>query len=348
MSQKTLCDCNQGRLPCTCNPQSPEAQQQQDQNAARQRIAVLENAYIRAGEREHELRVKLHAAKQKLAEMDTLFGAYGDTLRPFLALMVRELKANSHKGDRDGWLGMTAATAFNEITHHHDKLGEALSALDYPQISEYAADVANCCMMLLDVMGLLSANAEPSAGTCIDSNPCGGPAEQPAPVADQWPKLEKPALVGAGRFSVGLSARLVVEAAQRHYEYEITPENETLRIATGQNFLALLAQLEQLRGLRPAVPPRPPEGNGLPRYGLRWNGPQQPLATPMDDGYWTPWHLANELRKDAERYQWLRSRDLETIRHGGVFAGITPQNIVLNEETLDDSIDAAMAKEVQP
>lgn len=174
------------------------------------------------------------------------------------------------------------------------------------------------------------------------------PAEQPVLASDQWPKLEKPALVGAGRFSIGLSARLVVEAAQRHYEYETTPENETLRIATGENFLALLAQLEQLRGLRPAVPPRPPEGNGLPRYGLRWNGPQQPLATPMDDGYWTPWHLANELLKDAERYQWLRSRDLETISHGGVFAGLTPQNMVLNEETLDEAVDAAMAKEVQP
>lgn len=171
------------------------------------------------------------------------------------------------------------------------------------------------------------------------------PADQPVLASDQWPKLEKPALVGAGRFSVGLSARLVVEAAQRHYEYEITPENETLRIATGQNFGALLEQLEQLRGLRPAVPPRPPEGNGLPRYGLRWNGPQQPLATPMDDGYWTPWHLANELRKDAERYQWLRSRNLETISHGGVFAGITPQNMVLNEETLDEAVDAARAQE---
>ncbi|WP_421547849.1 hypothetical protein [Pseudomonas sp. QD4] len=166
--------------------------------------------------------------------------------------------------------------------------------------------------------------------------------------AAQWPKLDKPALVGAGRFSAGLSARLVVEAAQRHYEYEITSENETLRIATGENFLALLAQLEQLRGLRPALPPRPPEGNGLPRYGLRWNGPQQPLATPMDDGYWTPWHLANEMRKDGERYRWLRSRDLETINQGGVFAGITPQNMVLNEETLDEAVDAAMAKEVQP
>ena len=50
------------------------------------------------------------------------------------------------------------------------------------------------------------------------------------------------------------------------------------------------------------------------------------------------------LRKDTERYQWLRSRDLETISHGGVFAGITPHNMVLNEETLD----AARAQKVQP
>ncbi|PNG40237.1 hypothetical protein A1395_06215 [Pseudomonas protegens] len=135
------------------------------------------------------------------------------------------------------------------------------------------------------------------------------PAEQPVLASDQWPKLEKPALVGAGRFSIGLSARLVVEAAQRHYEYETTPENETLRIATGENFLALLAQLEQLRGLRPAVPPRPPEGNGLPRYGLRWNGPQQPLATPMDDGYWTPWHLAAHQQTQSFQAQFSALRE---------------------------------------
>lgn len=53
-------------------------------------------------------------------------------------------------------------------------------------------------------------------------------------------------------------------------------------------------------------------------------------------------------RKDAERYRWLRSRDLETISQGGVFAGITPQNMVLNEETLDQAVDAAMTTELMP
>ncbi|MDM9555578.1 hypothetical protein QU926_18310 [Pseudomonas asiatica] len=52
---------------------------------------------------------------------------------------------------------------------------------------------------------------------------------------------------------------------------------------------------------------------------------------------------APQLRLDAERYRWLRSRDLETISKGGVFAGLTPDNLVLNEETLDQAIDAAMA-----
>jgi hypothetical protein len=51
---------------------------------------------------------------------------------------------------------------------------------------------------------------------------------------------------------------------------------------------------------------------------------------------------AENLRKDAERYRWLRSRDLDTISDGGVFAGMTPQNMVLNEETLDEAVDSAM------
>lgn len=53
---------------------------------------------------------------------------------------------------------------------------------------------------------------------------------------------------------------------------------------------------------------------------------------------------APQLRLDAGRYRWLRSRDLESISQGGVFAGMTPDNLVLNEETLDQAIDAAMRK----
>lgn len=49
------------------------------------------------------------------------------------------------------------------------------------------------------------------------------------------------------------------------------------------------------------------------------------------------------VARNAERYEYLRGRDLETIRNGGVFAGMTPANVVLNGEDLDAAIDAAMA-----
>ncbi|MER1204008.1 hypothetical protein AAA625_15445 [Pseudomonas aeruginosa] len=51
----------------------------------------------------------------------------------------------------------------------------------------------------------------------------------PAQAEQHWPKLEKPAQVGAIRFHAGLSSRLVVEAAQRLYEFESTPEQEAER-----------------------------------------------------------------------------------------------------------------------
>lgn len=50
-------------------------------------------------------------------------------------------------------------------------------------------------------------------------------------------------------------------------------------------------------------------------------------------------------RGDAARYRWLRARDLETLNQGGVFAGLTPMNVVLNGADLDQAIDAAIAAE---
>ncbi|EPG3431808.1 hypothetical protein R4Q84_000095 [Pseudomonas aeruginosa] len=58
----------------------------------------------------------------------------------------------------------------------------------------------------------------------------------PAQAEQHWPKLEKPAQVGAIRFQAGLSSRLVVEAAQRLYEFESTPEQEAERIERLQAF----------------------------------------------------------------------------------------------------------------
>ncbi|HFH3202573.1 TPA: hypothetical protein ACGJTN_002771 [Pseudomonas aeruginosa] len=53
---------------------------------------------------------------------------------------------------------------------------------------------------------------------------------------NHWPKLEQPARVGGVRFSAGVSSRLVVEAAQRLYEFESTPEKEAERIERLQAF----------------------------------------------------------------------------------------------------------------
>lgn len=56
------------------------------------------------------------------------------------------------------------------------------------------------------------------------------------------------------------------------------------------------------------------------------------------------------LRKDAERYRVLRQADVDTIHNGGLFPGLTPDNIVINGHDLDRRTDAVIAarKEVQP
>lgn len=50
----------------------------------------------------------------------------------------------------------------------------------------------------------------------------------------------------------------------------------------------------------------------------------------------------------AKRYAWLRARDLDAVHGGGVFAGQTPQNIVLNGDDLDAAIDTAMGQKPSP
>lgn len=59
------------------------------------------------------------------------------------------------------------------------------------------------------------------------------------------------------------------------------------------------------------------------------------------DGLDAPGIIAQELH--AKRYTWLQNKSLDTISDGGVFAGMTPDNVVLNEEDLDDAIDKEIA-----
>lgn len=46
--------------------------------------------------------------------------------------------------------------------------------------------------------------------------------------------------------------------------------------------------------------------------------------------------------RNAMRYSWLRERDVNAIAHGGLFVGMTPDNIVINGDDLDMAIDSAM------
>jgi hypothetical protein len=81
---------------------------------------------------------------------------YDDTLLPFIALMRKELHSNDAKGDRPGWLAMSADTCLLEIIYHFGKLQASVRRGDEDGICEYAADVANMCMMLTDICGALA------------------------------------------------------------------------------------------------------------------------------------------------------------------------------------------------
>lgn len=88
-------------------------------------------------------------------------GKYDEVLRPFVAMMEKELYANAGKGDRPGWLQMDGKTAILEVFYHMGKLHQAVHRGEAEAIKEYAADVANMCMMLVDVCGLLSVDEQP-------------------------------------------------------------------------------------------------------------------------------------------------------------------------------------------
>jgi hypothetical protein len=85
---------------------------------------------------------------------------YDDTLLPFVALMRRELHANAGKGDRPGWLAMSSDTCLLEIIYHFGKLQASVKRGDGDGMAEYAADVANMCMMLLDICGAINPTTE--------------------------------------------------------------------------------------------------------------------------------------------------------------------------------------------
>lgn len=78
---------------------------------------------------------------------------YGDVLRPFVQMMADELLSNRSKGDRPAWMSMHADALMLEIYYHAAKLQKAMKDGSGDDIREYSADVANLCMMVLDVCG---------------------------------------------------------------------------------------------------------------------------------------------------------------------------------------------------
>lgn len=89
---------------------------------------------------------------------------YDEVLKPFMGMMEKELHANSGKGDRPGWLSMSADTCMLEIYYHLGKLQKAVKDGNGDGICEFAADVANLSMMLTDICGALNlfAAAQPA------------------------------------------------------------------------------------------------------------------------------------------------------------------------------------------
>lgn len=58
--------------------------------------------------------------------------------------------------------------------------------------------------------------------------------------------------------------------------------------------------------------------------------------------------LSNEnkaLAKNADRYLVLRQDDVDTIQNGGLFAGLTPDNLVINGEDLDRRTDVVIEEQ---
>ncbi len=117
-------------------------------------------------------RIRADTLAQHLSDQRTLpaarlpsvqaVGKYAGVLTPFVEMMARELHANSGKGDRPGWLAMSADTCLLEIFYHLGKLQKAVKNGDGASMQEFAADTANMCMMLLDICGALPVGEPPA------------------------------------------------------------------------------------------------------------------------------------------------------------------------------------------
>ncbi|MCT5032758.1 hypothetical protein ACUDA9_12745 [Pseudomonas aeruginosa] len=201
---------------------------------------------------------------------------------------------------------------------------------------------------------------------------------------NHWPKLEQPAKVGGVRFSAGVSSRLVVEAAQRLYEFESTPEKEAERI---ERLQAFREQLDPLN-LAPhaeafneapadALRPEQAEAERPALWAVHAQGPDELYAAfsredaekhaaelnalPMPEGIAvgavvvpSPWPEAEHWKYLAEQEQDHKNeiagrlRQLERICEGlpqdAIDGGWTAQGIRGYAKRLEDQLKAALAQ----
>lgn len=124
---------------------------------------------------------------------------------------------------------------------------------------------------------------------------------------------------------------------------------EFIAAANPNTILALLDEIDQLKAENCAHKDTQKHCELLEQYLKECASalPGTYYMDPPDGGDVSIPEQIRRMAKDAARYRWLRERDLETIRQGGVFAGMTPENIVLNQEDLDAEIDAALEGETQ-
>lgn len=101
---------------------------------------------------------------------------------------------------------------------------------------------------------------------------------------------------------------------------------------------------ERLRGRGPEDAAA---ANGLLEVLTAHPGQPEPRAevthgdTTMDECMASLLDRMEAAELDADRYRYLRERPLDTVSAGGVFAGKTPDNVVLNGADLDAAVDAA-------
>ncbi|MFG9185677.1 hypothetical protein ACEP1U_33590 [Pseudomonas aeruginosa] len=117
-----------------------------------------------------------------------------------------------------------ALVSLHELLRDAYQAGQARAALAQPSQSQYEASFEEW----------LANELEGEDGQPVPAAVCDIALARRA--FNHWPKLEQPAKVGGVRFSAGVSSRLVVEAAQRLYEFESTPEKEAERIEQLQAF----------------------------------------------------------------------------------------------------------------